>query len=307
MKPIVQIRNVSKTIGKKLIINDITFDVYPGEVFGFLGPNGAGKTTTVRMMMGLISITKGGIFINGKSVTNDFEKAIENVGGIVENPDMYKYLTGYQNLLHFARMYPNVSKERINEVVEIAGLGKRINDKVKTYSLGMRQRLGIAQALLNSPSLLVLDEPTNGLDPSGIHELRNLLRELAMKENMAVFVSSHLLSEMELMCDRVGIIQNGRLIRIQNMKEMLEENEDSTSIILEIEPIDKVKKYLLNLNKGYEPVVNDGKIEIVETTENIPELVAGLVSQGFDIYGVAKQKISLEEKFLEMTGVNEIA
>lgn len=307
MKPVVQIRNVSKSIGKKLIIDDITFDVYPGEVFGFLGPNGAGKTTTVRMMMGLISITRGGIFINGKSVVKDFEKAIANVGGIVENPDMYKYLTGYQNLLHFARMYPNLGKERINEVVELVGLEKRINDKVKTYSLGMRQRLGIAQALLNSPSLLVLDEPTNGLDPAGIHELRNLLRELAMKQNMAVFVSSHLLSEMELMCDRVGVIQHGRLLRIQNMKELLEEDESSTSLLIEAQPFEQVKEYLQSHNRGYLPVECEGKLEISEAVENIPELVTDLVGQGFSIYGISKQKKSLEAKFLEMTGGNEIA
>jgi ABC-2 type transport system ATP-binding protein len=306
MKSIVQIKNVTKKIGKKVIIDDLTFDVRSGEVFGFLGPNGAGKTTTIKMLLGLMSITKGEMYIDGLNVEKDFEKAIAKVGGIVENPDLYKYLTGYQNLVHYLRMYPDVKKERIDEVVEIAGLGKRIHDKVKTYSLGMRQRLGVAQALINSPKLLVLDEPTNGLDPAGIHELRTYLRKLAIEENVAVIVSSHLLSEMELMCDRVGIIQNGKLVRIQDMKEMLED-EVSSVIALSVTPIEKAKTYLENISSKYEPVINDKEIEIIETIENIPELVEKLISKGIKIYGIRKVQQSLESKFLEMTGGSEIA
>ena len=306
MKTIVQIKNVSKKIGKKLIIDDLSFEVRSGEVFGFLGPNGAGKTTTIKMLLGLMSITKGEMYIDGLNVEKDFEKAIAKVGGIVENPDLYKYLTGYQNLVHYCRMYPEVKKERIDEVIKISGLEKRIHDKVKTYSLGMRQRLGVAQALINSPKLLVLDEPTNGLDPAGIHELRNYLRKLAIEENVAVIVSSHLLSEMELMCDRVGIIQNGKLVRIQDMKEMLE-NEVTSVIALAVTPIEEAEVYLESLNKGYKLEVRGKEIEITENLENIPELVEKLVSQGIKIYGIRKVQQSLESKFLEMTGGNEIA
>lgn len=305
-KPIVQIKKIKKKIGKKEIIHDLSFDVYPGEVFGFLGPNGAGKTTTIRMLLGLISIDSGEILIHGRSITKDFENAISHVGGIVENPDMYKHLTGYENLLHYARMYSGIKKERIDEVIKLVGLDKRVHDKVKTYSLGMRQRLGLAQALLNSPSLLVLDEPTNGLDPAGIHELRNHLRELAVQENIAVFVSSHLLSEMELMCDRVGIIQNGDLVRIQNMQEMLEEEDDSI-MILHVEPIDEVVQYLRSINDKYQPVIKNGTIEINENLKNIPDLVEALVNKGFEIYEIHKLQQSLEEKFLGLTGGNEIA
>ena len=306
VKTVVQIKNVTKKIGKKVIIDNLTFDVHSGEVFGFLGPNGAGKTTTIKMLLGLMSITKGEMYIDGLNVEKDFEKAIAKVGGIIENPDLYKYLTGYQNLVHFWRMYPDIKRERIDEVIKIVGLEKRIHDKIKTYSLGMRQRLGVAQALLNSPKLLVLDEPTNGLDPAGIHELRNHLRTLAREENIAVFVSSHLLSEMELMCDRVGIIQNGKLVRIQNMKEMLEDERDSV-ISLVVKPIEKAVTYLESLGKKYKPEINDEEIEIVEKIENVPELVEKLVSQGIKIYGVRKVQQSLEGKFLEMTGGNEIA
>ncbi len=305
-KTIVQIKNVTKKIGKKVIIDGLTFDVHSGEVFGFLGPNGAGKTTTIKMLLGLMSITKGDIFIDGLNVEKDFEKAIAKVGGIVENPDLYKYLTGYQNLVHFWRMYPDIKKERIDEVIKIVGLEKRIHDKIKTYSLGMRQRLGIAQALLNSPKLLVLDEPTNGLDPAGIHELRNHLRKLAMEEDVAVIVSSHLLSEIELMCDRVGIIQNGKLVRIQDMKEMLQE-EVHTVIALSVTPVEKAKSYLESLSSRYKPIINDKEIEIMEDVENIPELVEKLIGQGIKIYGIRKVQQSLEEKFLEMTGGSEIA
>jgi ABC-2 type transport system ATP-binding protein len=306
MKTIVQIKNVSKKIGKKLIIDDLSFEVRSGEVFGFLGPNGAGKTTTIKMLLGLMSITKGEMYIDGLNVEKDFERAIAKVGGIVENPDLYKYLTGYQNLIHYCRMYPDVKKERIDEVIKISGLEKRIHDKVKTYSLGMRQRLGVAQALINSPKLLVLDEPTNGLDPAGIHELRNYLRKLAIEENVAVIVSSHLLSEMELMCDRVGIIQNGKLVRIQDMKEMLE-NEVTSVIALNLTPIEEAEVFLESLNKEYKLEVKGKEIEITENIENVPELVEKLVSQGIKIYGIRKVQQSLESKFLEMTGGNEIA
>ncbi|MBU3110569.1 ABC transporter ATP-binding protein [Clostridium lacusfryxellense] len=306
MKNIVQIQNVTKKIGKRIIIDDLTFDVHSGEVFGFLGPNGAGKTTTIKMLLGLMSITKGKMYIDGLNVNKDFEKAIAKVGGIIENPDLYKYLTGYQNLVHFWRMYPNIKKEHIDEVIKIVGLEKRIHDKIKTYSLGMRQRLGVAQALLHSPKLLVLDEPTNGLDPAGIHELRNQLRTLAREENVAVIVSSHLLSEMELMCDRVGILQNGKLIRIQDMKEMLEDETDSV-IALDVKPLEKAKVYLESISSKYKPEIIEEEIEIKENIENVPELVEKLVGQGIKIYGVRKVQQSLEKKFLEMTGGSGIA
>lgn len=305
-KPIVQIMNVKKNIGKKQIIKGISFDVYGGEVFGFLGPNGAGKTTTIRMLLGLISITEGEIYIKGHSITKDFEKAIIHVGGIVENPDMYKHLSGYKNLVHYARMYPGISGERINEVVKLVGLESRIKDKVKTYSLGMRQRLGLAQALLHSPSLLVLDEPTNGLDPAGIHELRNHLRNLAHKKNIAVFVSSHLLSEMELMCDRIGIIQNGTLVDIQALNDMLKDEKKTSIISFNVSPLDKAKEVLDSLGDSYNALIKENEIEITAGTEDIPVIVEKLVQEKIKIYGVNRSTRNLEAKFLEVTGGNEI-
>ncbi len=221
MKTVVQLQGVSKVIKGKTIIDNLSFDVYEGEVFGFLGPNGAGKTTTIRMIVGLMNISKGDVLISGKSIKKDFEGAIKDVGAIVENPELYKFMSGYQNLKHFARMQNGITEERMKEVIELVGLTDRINDKVKTYSLGMRQRLGLAQCLLHKPKLLILDEPTNGLDPAGIREIRAYIRKLAQEEGMAVIVSSHLLSEMEMMCDRIGIIQSGKLVDVQQVRDFV--------------------------------------------------------------------------------------
>lgn len=211
MQPVVEVRNLTKRIRHKNIVDQISFELFPGEVFGFLGPNGAGKTTTIRMIVGLIGMSDGDVAINGYSIRTSFREAIRHVGAIIENPELYKHLTGMQNLKQFARMVGNLPQSRIDQIVQLVGLTARIHEKVKTYSLGMRQRLGIAQALLHKPAVLILDEPTNGLDPAGIREMRQLVRKLAAEEGIAVMVSSHLLAEMEQMCDRFGIVTEGRL------------------------------------------------------------------------------------------------
>ena len=177
MKPVVELKNLSKTIGKKKIIDNLNLELYPGQITGFLGPNGAGKTTTIRMMVGLMEPSGGDVVIDGISLADDFEGGLSKVGVIVENPEMYKFMSGYKNLVHFARMHEGVTKERIDEVVNQVGMQNRIHEKVSTYSLGMRQRLGLAQALLHRPKFLILDEPTNGLDPAGIREFRTYLQK----------------------------------------------------------------------------------------------------------------------------------
>ena len=193
-----------------------------GEVFGFLGPNGAGKTTTIRMLVGLARPDRGRVRIREFDLAHDFARAMAHVGSIVESPDLYGYLTGRENLLHFARMLPDGAQGRIAELARLVALEERLDDKVETYSLGMRQRLGIAQALLGAPDLLVLDEPANGLDPAGIREIRRLVRLLAEERGIAVFVSSHLLSEVEQMCDRVTIIHRGRALATGPVQELLD-------------------------------------------------------------------------------------
>lgn len=298
-EPVVRLQGVSKIISSRSLVSDLTLDISPGQVFGFLGPNGAGKTTTIRMMVGLMSISQGDIIISGHSVKNEFEQAIAQVGAIVENPEMYKFLTGYQNLVHFARMSPGITKERIAETIERVGLTARIHDKVKTYSLGMRQRLGVAQAILHKPKLLVLDEPTNGLDPQGIRELRDYLRQLCQEEGITVFVSSHLLSEMELMCDTVAIIQNGKLIDVRNLRA--EAGADVlTEVAFEVNDAPRAAELIS------EATVQGNAIVIRLSREQIPDLNARLVSEGFQVYGIRSVTHTLEDQFLQVTGGGSI-
>lgn len=306
-EPVLTMRNLTKQMGKKTIVDDVSLDLYPGEVFGFLGPNGAGKTTTIRMLVGLMSISEGEVTILGTSLKQNFEKAIQHVGAIVENPELYKFLSGYQNLLHYARMCDNIDQKRIDEVVQLVGLEHRIQDKVKTYSLGMRQRLGLAQALLHSPRILILDEPTNGLDPSGIREIRDHLRRLAREENLAVMVSSHLLSEMELMCDRIAIIQNGRLVDVKRVEEFIGgQNEEQLTSVWMVDPIERAINVIRSVTNE-EPIVHSQGVAVTLNREQIPELNAQLVESGIRVYAIQPASKTLEDKFLEVTGGNHIA
>lgn len=300
METVVSLTNVTKKIKNKTIIDGISFDVYAGEVFGFLGPNGAGKTTTIRMLVGLMNITSGDIHIGGHSVKTNFEDAVKHVGAIVENPEMYKFMSGYDNLKHYARMTGGVTKERMDEVVELAGLTERIKEKVKTYSLGMRQRLGLAQALLHRPKVLILDEPTNGLDPAGIREIRDYLKKLAREEKMAVIVSSHLLSEMEMMCDRIGIIQNGKMIDVQNVREIMKEEKQSYQI--HAKPLQKAFDLLKASFIEADINLTSQNIQLDGSKADIPKVIKKLIENEIDIYEISPVNKSLEDKFLEITG-----
>ncbi|MEK5390633.1 ABC transporter ATP-binding protein [Margalitia sp. FSL K6-0131] len=302
MKPAVELKNVTKVIKGKKIIDNLSFTINEGEVFGFLGPNGAGKTTTIRMIVGLMGITSGEILICGNSITKNHDKALRNVGGIVENPEMYKFLTGYQNLMQYARMIKGITKEKIDEVVQLVGLTDRIHDKVKTYSLGMRQRLGLAQSLLHDPKVMILDEPTNGLDPAGIREIRDHLRILSKERGMAVIVSSHLLSEMEMMCDRIAIIQKGKLIDVQQVHDFVNDDVHKYFIELDVTNINSVQN-LANLSF----VQQENGIEIEVEKDQIPDIIKQLVESGVRIYEVKAVSKSLEERFLEVTGKEEVA
>lgn len=298
-----KIIDLHKNIGRNHIIKNLDFEIRPGEVFGFIGPNGAGKTTTIRMMVGLLSITKGDVVIQGHSIKKDYTKAISEVGAIVENPEMYPFMTGLQNLKHFARMSDGVTSERIKEVVELVGLENAIKTKVNKYSLGMRQRLGIAQALLHRPSVLILDEPTNGLDPTGIREIRRYIRRLAVEDNVSVIVSSHLLSEIELMCDRIGIIQNGELIAIKDLHEKAETNEYIVN--LDVYPVEEAIGILQNMT-SLEIMDTDRRIQIKTIKDDIPFLVTTLVRNDIQVYGVNVIQSTLEDQFIEMIGENII-
>ncbi|PIC95793.1 bacitracin ABC transporter ATP-binding protein [Sporosarcina sp. P26b] len=300
IKPIVELQNLTKVIGNKKIIDNISLSLYPGQITGFLGPNGAGKTTTIRMMVGLMKRTSGEILIDGKSLSKDFEEGLSKVGVIVENPEMYKFMSGYKNLLHFARMQKDISKERINEVVTQVGLEQRIHEKVSTYSLGMRQRLGLAQALLHRPKFLILDEPTNGLDPAGIREFRQHLRTVAETEGVSVFVSSHMLSEIELMCDRIAVIQNGRLVDIRDMSETTQSH-----YYLELSPAEEAESLLIS--KGFTVESLPVGLLLQAEKEQIPSIIQLLTSNKIEVYAVQPHRKTLEDQFLEMTGGGQIA
>lgn len=210
--------NLKKQVKRKVIIDNISFSVDKGEVVGLIGPNGAGKTTIIKSILGLINLTEGKVTINGYDIKKDFVKAIEKVGAIVENPDSYMYLSGYDNLKITANNYKGITKSRIDEVTKIVGLENRIKDKVSTYSLGMRQRLGIAEAIINNPELLILDEPTNGLDVEGIIEIRNLIKDLS-HQGIAIIISSHNLTEIDNLCNRIVAIKNGKMIVDETIEE----------------------------------------------------------------------------------------
>lgn len=304
MTALVELRNVSKVIKGRKIIDSLSFTVKQGEVFGFLGPNGAGKTTTIRMIVGLMKLSEGDILINGHPIRTGFEKAVSQVGAIVENPEMYKFLTGFENLQQYARMQSKITKEKIEEVIQLVGLEDRIHEKVKTYSLGMRQRLGIAQALLHDPKVLILDEPTNGLDPAGIKDIRRHIRDLAEKKGMAIIVSSHLLSEMEMMCDRIGILQKGRLTHIQAVHESSDHAVDRYAIEVNY-PEAAVKKVISSFSY-VQPKIAGSCLMVEAEKERLPEVISLLVSSHIKVYEVKKVTKSLEERFLEITERQEV-
>ncbi|MCG7420157.1 ABC transporter ATP-binding protein [Macrococcoides goetzii] len=293
-----QVSNLNKTINKRHIIKDLNFDVKKGEVFGFLGPNGAGKTTTIRMIVGLTTPTSGDVKVLGRSVLKNRSEVMKDIGAIVENPEFYPFLSGLENLKQFARMQVGISEEDIDRVVKLVGLENRIKEKVGRYSLGMRQRLGLAQALLHKPKILILDEPTNGLDPAGIREIRDYIKKLAREENMSVIVSSHLMSEMELMCDRFGIIKNGQMIRIEDVNTVVTAS-DIVKHDFDVYPIDQAVKFLNE--KGVPFKLNNNMLAIDIASKDVPQLVRDLVKADVDIYGVTKEKLSLEDRFMALT------
>ena len=263
--------HLTKRFGDREAVSDVSFDVRAGEVFGFLGPNGAGKTTTIRMLVGLARPDRGRVRIRGLDLAHDFRRAMEHVGCIVESPDLYRYLSGRENLVHFARMLPEGAEGRIEELSRLVCLSERLDDRVSTYSLGMRQRLGIAQALLGNPDVLILDEPANGLDPAGIREIRQLVRRLAAERGIAVFVSSHLLSEVEQTCDRVAIIHRGRTLAAGPVRELVDR-------------------------------VASDRLGLVIPREREAQARGALEAAGVEVLGVERSLASLEEVFLEVTG-----
>ena len=291
MKKLLECQDLCKSFGKKQILKNVSFELDEGDILAFIGPNGSGKTTTIKLILGLQGIDKGSVNINGYDIKKDFVKAIEKVGAIVENPDTYMYLSGWDNLKLTANMYKNISDEAIKDIVKLVDLETRIHDKVSKYSLGMRQRLGIARALINKPNILILDEPTNGLDPEGIKDLRNLLKKLA-KEGMGILISSHNLAELESFCNKVLIIDNGTIIETSEVKEF--KNNDNKYVFT----VSSTEK--LDFEGIYE--VSKTKFSFNGDKESIAKIVKKLVKENIDVYEVKMQELTLEEAFLKKTG-----
>ena len=295
MQKVLEVKNLKKRLGKREIIKDISFYIEEGVIFGFLGPNGSGKTTTIRMLVDLISMDSGSISIMGKDITKEREMALSHVGAVVENPELYKYLTGYENLRQIARVR-GIKEERIDEVVKLVGLEKRIKDKMKKYSLGMKQRLGLAAALLSKPKLLILDEPTNGLDPNGIKEFRTILQTLAREKNMSVFVSSHILGEVQHLCDVVAFIEDGQITAVETMENL----QSSPTYLLETNKDELTLKTLQEIDLI---VVKDEaeKGYIIELEEaNFSKVLKELISRDIEVKAFDKHVKGLEERYLEV-------
>lgn len=291
MKKLLECQDLCKSFGKKQILKNVSFELDEGDILAFIGPNGSGKTTTIKLILGLQGIDKGSVNINSFDIKKDFVKAIEKVGAIVENPDTYMYLSGWDNLKLTANMYKNISDEAIKDIVKLVDLETRIHDKVSKYSLGMRQRLGIARALINKPNILILDEPTNGLDPEGIKDLRNLLKKLA-KEGMGILISSHNLAELESFCNKVLIIDNGTIIETSEVKEFKNNDNKYVFTVSSTEKID--------IEGIYE--VSKTKFSFNGDKESIAKIVKKLVKENIDVYEVKMQELTLEEAFLKKTG-----
>ena len=296
---VLEVKGVKKKLGKREIIKGLDLSVNEGEIFGFLGPNGAGKTTTIRMLVGLISPNEGEIVVCGKSVLSEKEQALKNVGAVVENPELYKYLSGRENLMQIARIR-KVSKEEVEELIDLVGLKDRLDDKVRKYSVGMKQRLGLATALIGNPKLLILDEPTNGLDPSGIIDFRDVVKKAARERGMAVFISSHILSEVQNLCDRVAFINNGVIKSVEDIHDNSMETElDSLTLVVSSNK-EQAVKVLKDIGFVNSSTVIDEEIHIIVETGKTTELLKVLLKNNVLVEEIYKNRKGLEQRYMEL-------
>lgn len=298
--PILDVRSLTKSFNHFKAVDDLSFAINKGAAYGFLGQNGAGKSTTMRMLMGLIFPDNGSILINGSSFSNSQRHLLRNIGAIIERPDMYGYLSGWENLKIFAALSgKNIKTNRLHEVIEMVGLKGREKDKVKAYSQGMKQRLGIAIATVHEPDLLILDEPTNGLDPQGIAEIRNLILSLSKDHGKTILVSSHLLHEIEQVATDIIIIHKGKKMIEAPVGELL--HPDDTRIEITLQPAPGLQQSINHSGWAqYSPEISDGVLTIKMNPAQIPALNKWLVEQGIEVSGITTQH-SFEAYFLNIT------
>lgn len=285
MKKVIKVRNVSKEINGRKILDNINFDIYEGEIVGLVGPNGAGKSTLLKIMSGLYPNDEGLVEYYSIDLKHNYEKAMSLVGTLIESPDLYKNLSGFDNLELFKSMFKDVDEKRIKEIVEIVEMEKHLGKKFKTYSLGMKERLGIAASLINKPKILILDEPTNGLDPIGVKNVMNLLKEM---KGTTILISSHLLSEIEQLCDRVIFINSGKIVSIKT----LDKSSNKKNVTFEVNDFSKAKLLLYNY------CINDN-LEVCETDETISKLTEKLVFNNIKVYRIYEND-SLKNDFFSM-------
>lgn len=308
--PAIEIRNLSKTFGKGdqavRAVRQLTLEVESRQVFGFLGPNGAGKSTTIRMLMDLIRPTAGEAYLFGQP-TGSLESR-KRVGALVEGADFYPFMSAYDNLMVLDRTTNSFQPDRIDELLESVGLAQRARQRVGGFSTGMKQRLGLAAALLNDPDLLILDEPTNGLDPGGIQEMRNFIREQAHTHGKTVFLSSHMLNEVEQVCDRVAIINKGLLIREGPVETLLQ--DEVGPVRLQVQPMDTARQVIsARWGELHLPIEEENEkwLKFSANPEQVPLIVAELVKAGVQIFQVIQKRQSLEEFFIAVTNQQDAA
>ena len=296
---ILEAKNLTKSFGLRKAVNNLNLEIPNGSVFGFLGPNGSGKSTTIRMMTALISPDVGEVFINGESIQKNGSKALSHVGALIERADFHKHLSAKTNLKMLARM-DGTDFSNIQKVLDRTGLGSRANDKVKTYSQGMKQRLGIAQALMGNPKLLILDEPTNGLDPEGMKEIRDLVGELS-SEGITVFISSHLLDEVQKICSHVAMISLGELIIAGKMEDLLR-NSEMLMTEIHVDQTEKSINILSNFKWVHRCDEKNGILRVSIAPNKIAELVNILVQNKILVSAIIP-KTSLEDLYLSKIGI----
>lgn len=287
MKKAIKVRNISKTIGRKKILNNISFDIYENEIVGLVGKNGAGKSTLLKIMTGLYSYDEGEIYYYNYNLKTDYEKAMSIVGTLIENPDMYGNLSGKKNLELFKSMFKGIDEGTIEEIVRIVEMEKYLGKKFKTYSLGMKERLGIASSLINKPKILILDEPTNGLDREGVKNIMKMLKDL---KDTTIIISSHMLSDIEELCNKIIFINDGKIDSIK-----IKQNDNKKNIIFEVDDFSKarliIKDYCVNEN-----------LEVYETDDTVSLINKELVINNINVYRISEATNTLENDFFKMIG-----
>ncbi|MBW9157609.1 ABC transporter ATP-binding protein [Clostridium sp. FP2] len=298
MNEVLKVNDVTKVYGKQTVLDNVNLSLEQGEIMGLVGPNGAGKTTLMKIITGLIKKYDGDVYIKDENIKSKKKHNTKQIGCVIETPGFYPDLTGYENLLFFAEISGLKDKNEINEIVKKLGIESYVNKKAKKYSLGMKQRLGVAQAVLTYPAILILDEPTNGLDPAIVPELRKFIKYIAKEKKTAVLISSHILSEIELMCDKVAFIQEGKIIKIESLKKS---EKDTAVIAFVTSKLEELKSFFNDKKLNYK-ILGEDKLHVALNPNELENLVLSISKENIPIRSVFEVKESLEQKYLKTMG-----